>query len=56
MSEKNVDLVQSMYGAFARGDVPAVLESMDSEIVWNEAENFPYADGNPYVEGRWQER
>ncbi len=49
MSEKNVDLVQSMYGAFARGDVPAVLESMDSEIVWNEAENFPYADGNPYV-------
>lgn len=22
---------------------------MSPDIVWNEAENFPYADGNPYV-------
>jgi ketosteroid isomerase-like protein len=22
---------------------------MDPEIEWNEAENFPYADGNPYI-------
>jgi len=49
MSKNNVDLVQSMYAAFANGDVPAVLEAMDPQIVWNEAENFPYADGNPYV-------
>lgn len=49
MSKENVGLVQSMYAAFASGDVPAVLEAMDPEIVWNEAENFPYADGNPYV-------
>ena len=49
MSQKNVTTVQSIYAAFAKGDVPAVLGAMDPEIVWNEAENFPYADGNPYV-------
>jgi len=49
MSQQNVDLVRGMYDAFASGDVPAVLASFDPEIVWNEAENFPYADGNPYV-------
>jgi len=38
-----------MYAAFASGDDPAVLEAMDPEIVWNEAENFPHADGNPYI-------
>ena len=29
--------------------MPAVLGAMDPAIVWNEAENFPYADRNPYV-------
>jgi ketosteroid isomerase-like protein len=42
-------LIRSLYEAFGRGDVPAVLGAMDSGIVWNEAENFPYADRNPYV-------
>lgn len=42
------DLVRGLYDAFARGDVPAVLGAMDPNIEWNEAENFPYADGNPY--------
>lgn len=37
-----------MYEAFAAGDMEAVLAGMDPEIVWNVAENFPYADGNPY--------
>ena len=49
MSQENVDLVRGMYDAFAAGDVPTLLQSFDPEIVWNEAENFPYADGNPYV-------
>lgn len=49
MSQENVKVVESIYAAFASGDVPAVLGSMDPQIVWNEAENFPYADGNPYV-------
>lgn len=37
-----------MYSAFAAGDVETVVAAMSPEIVWNEAENFPYADGNPY--------
>src|ERR1017187_2247517 len=49
MSQANVDLIQGLYAAFARGDGPAVLASMDPAIVWNEAENFLYADRNPYV-------
>ena len=49
MSQANVEIVQSIYAAFARGDGAAVLASMDPAIVWNEAENFPYADRNPYV-------
>ena len=48
MSQENVALIQGLYAAFGAGDVPAVLERMSPDIVWNEAENFPYADGNPY--------
>jgi hypothetical protein len=49
MSQDNVAVVRSVYEAFAKGDVPAVLAAMDPKIEWNEAENFPYADRNPYV-------
>ncbi len=49
MSETNVALIQNTYAAFARGDGPAAFANMDSTIVWNEAEGFPYADRNPYV-------
>jgi ketosteroid isomerase-like protein len=48
MSAENVALVKGIYQAFAAGDVPAVLAAMSPDIEWNEAENFPYADGNPY--------
>ena len=48
MSLENVDLVRGVYAAFASGDVPAVLAAMAPDMEWNEAENFPYADGNPY--------
>jgi ketosteroid isomerase-like protein len=48
MSRENVELIESLYGAFAAGDVPKVVSLMSPSIVWNEAENFPYADGNPY--------
>jgi ketosteroid isomerase-like protein len=49
MSRANLDLVNGVYAAFAQGDVPGVLEAMHPEIIWNEAENFPYADRNPYI-------
>lgn len=48
MSEGNVAVVRGLYEAFGRGDIPAVLGAMSPDIVWNEAENFLYADGNPY--------
>ena len=50
-SPDNVSIVQSAYTAFAAGDVNSVLATFDPKIVWNEAENFPYADGNPYIGG-----
>jgi ketosteroid isomerase-like protein len=49
LSQSNVQLIRSVYEAFATGNIAAVLASMSPEIVWNEAENFPYADGNPYI-------
>jgi ketosteroid isomerase-like protein len=48
MSRENVELVQSIYAAFASGDIPGIVSLMAPDIEWNEAENFPYADGNPY--------
>jgi len=49
MSAENVAVVRGIYEAFGAGNVPAVLGAMSPDIVWNEAENFPYADRNPYV-------
>ena len=49
MSKENVALIKGIYDSFAAGDVASVLGRMSPSIVWNEAENFPYADGNPYV-------
>lgn len=48
MDNGNVARVRGVYEAFAAGDIPAVLGAMSPAMVWNEAENFPYADGNPY--------
>ena len=49
MSHENMAVVQGIYSAFGAGDMPSVLGAMSAGIVWNEANNFPYADGNPYV-------
>lgn len=48
MSAENVRLVEQIYQCFATGDIPGVVARLSPEIEWNEAENFPYADGNPY--------
>lgn len=45
----NADPVRALYAAFAKGDMPAALATMAPDIVWNEAENYPYADNNPYL-------
>lgn len=45
----NITIIDRGYAAFAKGDIPTVLDAMDPEIVWNEAEGNKYADGNPYL-------
>ena len=42
-------LVRDLYSAFDAGDVPAFLEHLAPDVVWNEAEGNPLADGNPYT-------
>ena len=49
MSVSSLAVVRAIYDAFAVGDIPAVLGAMSPDMVWNEADDFPYADGNPYV-------
>lgn len=49
MSQENVELIRGLYDSFAKGDIPDVLNRMDPDIVWSEAENFIYADGNPFI-------
>jgi len=44
----NAALVEGLYKAFEKGDIPSVLAGLDSNVVWNEAEGNAYADGNPY--------
>jgi len=38
----NLESVQGLYQAFAKGDVPTVLAFLDPAIAWTEAEGFPY--------------
>lgn len=49
MSQENLEVIRELYDSFGRGDVPAVLGRMDEAIEWREAENFIYADRNPYL-------
>ena len=49
MSSQEPQTIRDLYAAFGRGDAGAVLAMFDPEIIWNEAENIPYADRNPYV-------
>jgi uncharacterized protein len=38
----NVRLVQDLYAAFGRGEIPAVLAAFDPKIEWRQAERNPY--------------
>jgi ketosteroid isomerase-like protein len=48
MAQSNLEKIRELYAALQRGDGPAALGTLDPEIVWHEAENFPYADRSPY--------
>ena len=45
----SIQLVARIYETLAAGDIPGFLGFLSPEIVWNEAEGNPVADGNPYV-------
>ena len=38
----NLKLVQKVYDAFAKGDIPSVLGFLTQDTDWTEAEGFPY--------------
>lgn len=45
MSSNNAHVVQELYAAFARGDIPAVLDMMapDAELVFPDSSVIPFA-------------
>jgi ketosteroid isomerase-like protein len=42
MTEQSIEVIKALYGAFAEGDVPAVLGGFTDDIEWYEAEGMPY--------------
>ena len=43
-ASENRTIIDGLYKAFAIGDIPTVLGSMDSNIVWNVAEGNAYGN------------
>ncbi len=39
------ELVASVYGAFNRGDVPAALGALDTEVEWRTPASLPWSEG-----------
>jgi uncharacterized protein len=42
MSQSAADVIQGIYEAFGRGDVPAILAALDENIDWRVPENLPH--------------
>jgi ketosteroid isomerase-like protein len=42
MSQSNADLISGLYAAFGRGDVPAILATLDDDIEWRTPANLPH--------------
>ena len=45
----SVAIIRNVYESFARGDVASAFKDFHPQIEWREAENYAYADGNPYI-------
>ena len=41
MSQEGVDVVRRSYEAFAKGDVPGVLDTLDPEVEWRDSDTLP---------------
>jgi ketosteroid isomerase-like protein len=42
MTQSSEDVVRSMYDAFARADIPAILSALAENIDWRAPENLPH--------------
>jgi hypothetical protein len=49
MAQDHRPTIAALYAAFARKDLESVQSLFDANVEWNAAENFIYADGNPYI-------
>jgi ketosteroid isomerase-like protein len=50
MTMQGARVVSAVYEAFGRGDVPGVLEHLDTAVEWRLAEGHPYSpDGDSWV-------
>ena len=45
----NVAVVRGVYEAFAKGDVSKLLEVLDEEVEWHEAEHVTYWPGGAFI-------
>jgi len=45
----NLAAVETLYEAFASGDMELAASVMAPDVQWHEAENYVFADRNPYV-------
>jgi ketosteroid isomerase-like protein len=45
MSEQNVETIRSVYDAFARGDIPYILEQLDPAVEWHAPPTVPFSKG-----------
>ena len=48
-SYDNVQMVRRTYEAFARGDIPVVLEMLDEKVEWNMSEHHTFWPGGPLI-------
>jgi uncharacterized protein len=52
-SERNMAAVQRIYGAFGRGDVPAILDEVAEDVAWEQwGENHAQRAGVPWLAER----
>ena len=46
---QSMQIIDNLYKAFEKGDIPTIMGSMSPKIEWNEAESNSMASGNPYI-------
>lgn len=49
MQRSALETVNEFYEAFAVGDIDRVLATLSDNLHWSEAEDYLYADKNPYI-------